>query len=97
MVVEMLNAAEVCLARPRKARFTSIPLGAGVIGKKTPDGKAIETDEDFVAYLLESEGVAAVHGAAFGLSPYFRASYATGMENLKKACARIQRACAALS
>ena len=97
MVVEMLNAAEGLSCATPKGAFYVYPSCAGVIGKKTPDGKAIETDEDFVAYLLESEGVAAVHGAAFGLSPYFRASYATGMENLKKACARIQRACAALS
>ena len=97
MVVEMLNAAEGLSCATPKGAFYVYPSCAGVIGKKTPDGKAIETDEDFVAYLLESEGVAAVHGAAFGLSPYFRASYATGMENLTKACARIQRACAALS
>ena len=97
MVVEMLNAAEGLSCATPKGAFYVYPSCAGVIGKKTPDGKAIETDEDFVAYLLESEGVAAVHGAAFGLSPYFRASYATSMENLEKACARIQRACAALS
>jgi aspartate aminotransferase len=67
------------------------------MGKKTPEGKAIETDEDFVTYLLESEGVAAVHGEAFGLSPHFRISYATSTEALEDACQRIQRACAALN
>lgn len=68
-----------------------------MIGKKTPDGSVIETDTDFVTYLLETEGVAVVQGAAFGLSPYFRISYATSTEALTDACERIQRACAALS
>ena len=56
----------------------------------------IESDEDFVRYLLDSVGVAAVHGAAFGLSPAFRVSYATSEAVLKEACVRIQRACTAL-
>ena len=70
---------------------------AGVMGKKTPDGKTISSDGDFVTYLLEAEGVAAVQGAAFGLSPHFRVSYATSTELLEDACQRIQRACAQLS
>jgi len=57
----------------------------------------LSNDEDVVTYLLEAEGVAVVHGAAFGLSPYFRVSYATSTEALEEACTRIQRACAALS
>jgi len=57
----------------------------------------LNTDEDVVGYLLESEGVAAVHGEAFGLSPHFRVSYATSTELLTEACTRIQRACKALS
>jgi aspartate aminotransferase len=73
------------------------PSCEGLIGRKTPDGKMIQNDEAFVTYLLESEGVAAVQGAGFGLSPYFRISYATSTENLKEACARIQRACARLT
>ena len=72
------------------------PSCAGCIGKTTPDGKTIESDEDFVTYLLESEGVACVQGEAFGLSPYFRISYATSEEALREACTRIQKACAAL-
>ena len=56
----------------------------------------IESSEDFAAYLLEGEGVAVVHGAAFGFDPHFRISYATSTEALEEACARIQRACAAL-
>jgi aspartate aminotransferase len=67
------------------------------LAKKTPTGNILQTDEDVVTYLLESEGIAAVHGAAFGLSPHFRISYATSTEILEDACQRIQRACAALS
>ncbi|MGH1455587.1 MAG: aspartate transaminase [Alphaproteobacteria bacterium] len=96
MVVDMLSAAEGIECLKPEGAFYVYPSCAGLIGKKTPDGKVIETDEDFVTYLLESEGVACVQGAAFGLSPYFRISYATSTENLTEACKRIQRACAAL-
>jgi aspartate aminotransferase len=97
LVVSMLNQATglTCL-RPVGA-FYVYPSCAGVIGKKTPSGQVITDDEAFVTYLLEDEGVAAVHGAAFGLSPYFRISYATSTEALEDACTRIQRACAALT
>ncbi|MCK4939682.1 MAG: pyridoxal phosphate-dependent aminotransferase, partial [Rhodospirillaceae bacterium] len=97
IVVEMLNKAEGLSCPTPEGAFYVYPSCAGAIGKKTPDGKEIKTDEDFVTYLLESEGVATVHGEAFGLSPYFRVSYATSTENLVEACTRIQRACAALS
>lgn len=96
MVVDLLNAAEGLECLKPEGAFYVYPSCAGLIGKKTPDGKIIESDEDFVTYLLESEGVACVQGAAFGLSPYFRISYATSTENLTEACARIQRACAVL-
>ncbi|MDH5489472.1 MAG: pyridoxal phosphate-dependent aminotransferase, partial [Rhodospirillaceae bacterium] len=96
IVVEMLNKAQGLTCAIPEGAFYVYPSCAGVIGKKTPDGKEIKTDEDFVTYLLEAEGVAAVHGEAFGLSPYFRVSYATSTENLVEACTRIQRACAAL-
>ncbi|TCS63583.1 pyridoxal phosphate-dependent aminotransferase [Varunaivibrio sulfuroxidans] len=96
LVVEMLNAAEGLSCPTPEGAFYVYPSCAGVIGKKTADGKVIESDEDFVTYLLESEGVAAVHGAAFGLSPHFRVSYATATDILREACTRIQRACAAL-
>ncbi len=97
MVVDLLNrAAGITCAVPEGA-FYVYPSCAGTVGKKTPDGKTIATDEDFVTYLLEAEGVACVQGAAFGLSPYFRISYATATELLEEACRRIQRACAALS
>jgi aspartate aminotransferase len=69
---------------------------AGVIGKTTPEGKVIENDLDFVLYLLDGVGVAAVHGAAYGLSPYFRLSIATSLEAIKAACNRIERACKGL-
>ncbi len=96
LVVEMLNQAPgIRCPRPEGA-FYVFPSCAGTIGKKTPDGKTIRTDEDFVTYLLESEGVAVVQGSAFGLTPYFRISYATSTEALKEACTRIQRACKAL-
>ena len=97
LVVAMLNEAEGLSCPMPDGAFYVYPSCAGLIGKTTPDGKVIETDEDFVGYLLESEGVAAVHGEAFGLSPYFRVSYATGTDLLTEACTRIQRACAALS
>ena len=67
------------------------------LGKRTPDGRTIENDGDFAKYLLESEEVAVVHGDAFGLSPYFRISYALATDRLEEACMRIQRACTSLS
>jgi aspartate aminotransferase len=76
--------------------FYLYPGCADLIGKTTPDGKAIENDLDFVLYLLDGVGVAAVQGAAYGLSPYFRLSIATSMETIKEACDRIEKACVAL-
>ncbi len=97
LVVSMLNQATGLDCLTPEGAFYVYPSCAGCLGKSTPDGKKIETDEDFVTYLLDSEGVAAVHGEAFGLSPYFRVSYATSTELLEEACRRIQRACAALT
>jgi aspartate aminotransferase len=96
LVVSMLNQATGITCLTPEGAFYVYPSCAGTIGKTTPDGKVIETDLDFVTYLLESEEVAVVQGAAFGLSPYFRISYATSNEALEQACQRIQRACAAL-
>jgi aspartate aminotransferase len=93
MVVEMLNQAPGLHCHKPEGAFYVYPSCAGVIGKTTPDGKKIATDDDFVTYLLEAEGVAAVQGSAFGLSPHFRISYATSTEALKDACNRIIRAC----
>ncbi|MDP6120726.1 MAG: aminotransferase class I/II-fold pyridoxal phosphate-dependent enzyme, partial [Rhodospirillales bacterium] len=97
LVVAMLNQASgLSCARPEGA-FYVYPSCAGLIGRKTSGGEPIESDENFVTALLDSEGVAAVHGAAFGLSPHFRVSYATSTELLEDACTRIQRFCAGLT
>ncbi len=94
LVVGLLNQADgLACAKPEGA-FYVYPSCAGVIGRTSRDGKKIETDEDFATALLQEEGVAVVHGAAFGLSPFFRISYATGIEALEEACRRIQRFCA---
>ena len=96
LVVGMLNQATGLSCLSPEGAFYVYPSCAELIGKKTPEGSVIASDSDFVTYLLESEGVAAVQGAAFGLEPYFRISYATSTEALEEACKRIQRACAAL-
>ena len=93
MVVSLLNEIEGINCLTPEGAFYVYPSCEGVIGKQTPDGNKIANDEDFMNYLLESEGIAGVHGAAFGLSPYFRLSYATSDEILKDACSRIKRAC----
>ncbi|MCH2628806.1 MAG: pyridoxal phosphate-dependent aminotransferase [Nisaea sp.] len=97
LVCSMLNQAKGITCPTPDGAFYVYPSCAGLIGKKTPDGKMLKTDEDVVTYLLETEGIAAVHGAAFGLSPHFRISYATSTEALEDACQRIQRACSALA
>ena len=97
LVVDALNTCVGLQCHRPEGAFYVYPSCAGAIGKKTPDGKTIETDGDFVTYLLDAEGVAAVQGEAFGLSPYFRISYATSTEALEEACKRIKRACEALS
>lgn len=96
MVVAALNGIDGVSCRTPEGAFYLYPSVKGCVGKKTPDGKVIETDTDFVTALLESEGVAVVPGAAFGLSPYFRLSYATSTELLQKACARIKNFCESL-
>ena len=93
LVVKLLNQAEGVSCHTPEGAFYIYASCAGCMGKTTPDGKVLETDEDMVTYLLETVGVAAVHGAAFGMSPYFRVSYATSTENLTEACNRIQQAC----
>ncbi len=93
LVVNLLNNIDGLRCLTPEGAFYVYPSCEGVIGKETPEGKKISNDEDFMTYLLESEGIAGVHGAAFGLSPYFRLSYATSDEILKDACTRIKRAC----
>ncbi len=97
LVVSMLNQSKGLKCPTPEGAFYVYPSCEGVLGRKTPQGKVIANDEDFVSYLLETEGVACVHGAAFGLSPHFRISYATSESVLEEACRRIQKACAALS
>ncbi len=96
LVVSMLNQANGIECPTPEGAFYVYPSCQGCIGKTTESGKELKTDEDFVTALLEQEGVAVVHGAAFGLSPFFRISYATSTEALEKACERIQKFCASL-
>ncbi|MDP7468673.1 MAG: pyridoxal phosphate-dependent aminotransferase [Alphaproteobacteria bacterium] len=96
MVVELINDIEGLTCLIPEGAFYVYPSCAALIGRKTPEGKVLRGDGDFVTYLLEAEGVASVQGEAFGLSPYFRISYATSTEALSEACARIKRAVDAL-
>ena len=96
LVVSMLNQAKGISCPTPEGAFYVYPSCAGVIGKSTPNGKQISNDQDFAEALLEAEGVAVVHGGAFGASPNFRISYATSTKALEDACERIQRFCAAL-
>ena len=97
LAAAMLDQANGLSCRaPNGAFYLYVDCG-GSVGKRTPDGGLIENDGDFAKYLLDAEEVAVVHGEAFGLSPYFRVSYALATKRLEEACRRIQRACAALS
>jgi len=97
LVVSMLNQAKGIKCPTPDGAFYVFPSCEGCIGKTSPRGTKIENDEAFVTALLEEEGVSVVHGSAFGLSPFFRISYATSTEELEDACQRIQRFCASLS
>ena len=96
LVVSMLNQASGIACPKPEGAFYVYPSCAGTIGKATGGGKVIGTDEDFVTELLDAEGVAVVHGSAFGMGPNFRISYATSTEALTEACERIQRFCGSL-
>jgi aspartate aminotransferase len=93
LVVSMLNQTKGLKCPKPEGAFYVYPSCEGLIGKTTSKGVKIKNDEDFVLSLLEEEGVAAVHGAAFAMSPYFRISYATDTASLEEACKRIQRFC----
>ncbi|HTN98301.1 MAG TPA: pyridoxal phosphate-dependent aminotransferase [Nordella sp.] len=93
LVVSMLNQAKGLSCPTPEGAFYVYPSCKGAIGKAAPSGNVIKNDEDFVTELLAAEGVAAVHGAAFGTSPFFRISYATATDVLEDACRRIQRFC----
>ena len=97
MVVKKLNEIEGIVCSTPPGAFYVYPSCAKLMGKKTPNGEVIDSDEKFMNFLLESEGVAGVQGEAFGLSPYFRLSYATDENTLKDACTRIARACSTLT
>jgi aspartate aminotransferase len=97
IVVAGLNAIPGLVCPNPEGAFYTFASCAGVIGRTTPDGTVIASDRDFTSYLLESVHVAVVPGAAFGLSPYFRISYATSEAELKEAIARIAKAVAALN
>jgi len=96
LVVKMLNAIDGITCPTPEGAFYVYPELSGLIGKTTPKGDVIATDTDFAGYLLDEAKVAVVQGAAFGLSPAFRISYATSDALLAEACTRIQTACAAL-
>jgi aspartate aminotransferase len=96
LVVRMLNQASLLRCHKPEGAFYVYPSCAGAIGKRTPEGKHIATSEDFARCLLESEGVAVVHGSAFGMDPFFRISYATSIDVLEEACRRIIRFCDSL-
>lgn len=97
LAAEWLNRIPGLNCHKPEGAFYLYPGCAGVIGKKTPDGKLIATDEDFVIALLEAEGIGAVHGGAFGHSPYFRISYAMDKAELEEALQRIERFCRSLN
>jgi aspartate aminotransferase len=93
LIVSMLNQAKGLTCPTPEGAFYVYPSCAGAIGRHAPSGNAITTDEDFATELLAAEGVAVVHGAAFGMSPFFRISYATATDLLEEAGRRIQRFC----
>jgi aspartate aminotransferase len=93
LVVSMLNQAQGVKCPKPEGAFYVYPSCEGTLGKTTAKGVKIATDEDFVTALLEEEGVACVHGAAFAMSPFFRVSYALDNQSLEEACKRIQRFC----
>ncbi len=96
LVVSMLNQSKFIKCPTPEGAFYVYPSCAEAIGRRTPEGKVIETDQDFVEALLETEGVATVQGSAFGQGPNFRVSYATATPVLEQACGLIQRFCASL-
>ncbi|WP_114947833.1 pyridoxal phosphate-dependent aminotransferase [Microvirga calopogonii] len=97
MVVNALNRIDGLTCHKPEGAFYVFPSCATLIGRRRPDGRVIANDEDFVLYLLEEAGVGLVFGSAFGMSPYFRLSYAASDETLEDACHRIAKACHALT
>ena len=97
LVVDLLNQAPGIRCHRPEGAFYVYPSCAGAIGRKAPKGVTLATSADFAASLLDDEGVAVVHGTAFGLDPYFRISYATSTAQLEEACHRIIRFCERLT
>lgn len=97
LIVDLLNEAPGLRCHRPEGAFYVYPSCAGVVGQRTPDGVEVADSESFARYLLEGEGVAVVHGTAFGMDPYMRISYATSSELLEEAGRRIIRACQALA
>jgi aspartate aminotransferase len=93
----MLNAAPGIVCHKPEGAFYVFPNVAGCLGKTSAGGRKIVTDGDFALALLQEKHVAVVQGAAYGMSPYIRISYATSTESLREACARIQEFCRGLS
>jgi aspartate aminotransferase len=96
LVVSMLNQTTGVNCRRPEGAFYVFPSCAGLIGKQTPDGKLIETDQDFVMYLMDTFNITTVQGSAYGLSPHFRLSIAASIDDLRRGCERIQEAAASL-
>jgi aspartate aminotransferase len=97
LAVELLNAIPGLAVEPPSGAFYLFPSCAGLLGRTTPGGEVLRTDEDVVLHLLDSAGVATVHGGAYGLSPHFRLSFATSEEVLERSCARIAQVVSALT
>jgi aspartate aminotransferase len=97
MVIEALHKIDGISCHKPEGAFYVFPSCEGLIGRTRPDGRTVRSDEDFVLYLLEEAGVGLVFGGAFGMSPYFRVSYAAADKMLAEACERIEGACNALS
>jgi aspartate aminotransferase len=96
VVVELLNATPGIRCHVPEGAFYVYPSCTGIIGRTTPSGSVIRTDADFVMYLLEAERVAVLQGDAYGMSPFFRISFAASLDTLQEGCRRIRQACAAL-
>jgi len=96
MIVAELNTIPGISCHLPEGAFYAFPSCAGVMGKTTPQGKLLSTDEDFVLYLLEQQNLAVLQGGAYGISPFFRISFATSMQELQEGCRRLRMACEAL-
>lgn len=95
-VVGWLNETKGISCHSPEGAFYVFPSCAGVIGRKTPTGQVVSSDGDFIQYLLDSQNLAVLQGDAYGVSPFFRISFATSIEQLEEGCTRLKRACEAL-